>query len=139
MEDLVTLISDEHFLELFKIKVDEVKLSEDLSLRECLECMGILCKDNIKLSIERVRSRITDNESDDFIQELVNIGVGTSKGDVKRLIKNKGLKINYRQTVPLKTSEVNWITNKGLKFVFVNKGGRSGTIDFIFHNEIQIN
>ena len=139
MKDLITSISDEQFLELFKNKVEQVKLSEGLSLRECLECMSILCKDSSNLSVERVKARIVDNESDDFIQELVNIGIGSSKGDVKRLIKNNGLKINYKQPVPLKTSEVNWITNKGLKFVFVNKGGRSGTIDFIFHNEIQIN
>lgn len=139
MKDLITSISDEQFLELFKNKVEQVKLSEGLSLRDCLECMSILCKDNDTLSVERVKARIVDNESDDFIQELVNIGIGSSKGDVKRLIKNNGLKINYKQPVPLKTSEVNWITNKGLKFVFVNKGGRSGTIDFIFHNEIRIN
>lgn len=138
MEELTAQISDEQFLQLFKNKVEEVKLSESLNLQECLECMGILCKDNDNLSIERVRARIIDDESNDFIQELVNISVGSSKGDVKRLIKNNGLKINYKQPVPLKTSEVSWITNKGLKFVFVNKGGRSGTIDFIFHNEIQI-
>lgn len=139
MKDLITSISDEQFLELFKNKVEQVKLSEGLNLRECLECMSILCKDSNNLSVERVKARIVDNESDDFIQELVNIGIGSSKGDVKRLIKNNGLKINYKQPVPLKTSEVSWITNKGLKFVFVNKGGRSGTIDFIFHNEIQVN
>lgn len=138
MKDLITSISDEQFLQLFKNKVEEVKLSEDLNLRECLECMSIICKDNDNLSVERIRARVINDESDDFIQELVNIGVGSSKGDIKRLIKNNGLKINYKQTVPLKTSEVNWITNKGLKFVFVNKGGRSGTIDFIFHHEIQI-
>lgn len=139
MEELIEVVSDEQFLELFRNKVEEVKLSEGLSLRDCLECMSILCRDSDNLSVDRVIARIIDEDSDDFIQELVNIGVGNSKGDVKRLIKNNGLKINYKQPVPLKTSEVNWITNKGLKFIFVNKGGRSGTIDFIFHNEIKIN
>lgn len=92
------------------------------------------------LKTKKICERIVDldlNDEDDFITFITNIKMFglDSKGDVRRLLKNNGIKLN-NQTPPEKLSNVNWIRLNEIEFAIVKKG--KNEFDFIF-NQFIIN
>ena len=87
--------------------------------------------------VSKISERIFDIESDedDFISFITNMKMFglDSKGEVRRMLKNNGLKVN-NQIPPERVSDINWIKLNDTQFAIVKKG--KNDFDFIFNSFI---
>jgi tyrosyl-tRNA synthetase len=109
-------------------KCFKLEFESELDLLEILWALSII-------DIVRINQRIFDlNVAEDhvitFITSIKMFGLD-SKGELKKIIKNNGLKIN-NQPPPEKISDIKWIKLNDIEFAVVRKG--KNEFDFIFNN-----
>ena len=92
------------------------------TLLEAMWAIGIL-------NFKGISSRLIDDETDLF-QFIVDIGFMPSKGEIRKLIKNNGSKINNK--VVNSFDEIEWINIDEIEFAVIKKG--KSDFDFIFKN-----
>lgn len=92
------------------------------TLLEAMWTIGIL-------NFKGISSRLIDDETDLF-QFIVDIGFMPSKGEIRKLIKNNGFKINNKAVDSF--DKIEWINIDEIEFAVIKKG--KSDFDFIFKN-----
>ena len=115
MKSLIEILGDVHN-NLTKISFDKD------TLLETMWAIGIL-------NFKGIHSRIIEDETDLF-QLIVDIGFMPSKGEIRKLIKNNGFRINNK--IVNSFEEIEWITIDKIEFAVIKKGKKD--FDIIFKN-----
>lgn len=100
------------------------------------ELLGIMWALNI-VRVQSITKRIFDINFDpnDFVEFIVNLRMFglDSKGEVKKLIKNNGIKVNNKPPRE-KITDIEWIKLNRVEFAIIKKG--KNDFDFIFNEFI---
>lgn len=115
MRSLINILSDVH------PNLSKLNLDKD-TLLEAMWSLGIL-------NFKGISSRIIEDETDLF-QMIVDIGFMPSKGEVRKMIKNNGLKINNK--IVNSFNEIDWISVGDIEFAVIKRG--KSDFDIIFRN-----
>lgn len=109
-------------------KCSKLKFESEKDLLEVLWALSII-------NVTKINQRIFDPtvDEDNFTSFIVTVKMFglDSKGEVKKILKNNGLKVN-NQPPPEKLSDIKWIKLNDVQFAVVKKG--KNDFDFIFNN-----
>lgn len=113
MKSLINILSDVH------PNLSKLDLNRE-TLLEAMWSIGIL-------NFKGISTRIVEDETDLF-QMIVDIGFMPSKGEIRKMIKNNGLKVNNK--VVNSFDEIDWIKVDNIEFAVLKRG--KVDFDFIF-------
>ena len=124
MEDIIKIIQNVH------------PACSKLNIKTQDELLGIMWALGV-IEVESVKKRIFDSNihTDDFVEFILNMKMFglDSKGEIKKLLKNNGIKVNNKQPCE-KITDIEWIKLDEIEFAIVKKG--KNDFDFIFNKFI---